>query len=109
MTYEQETKLLLGLVYILSFFMGGTVASALRCLFDRVRTGRRWTRGRSRCDYCGHTLRSLDLVPVLSCILSRARCRYCHHYYGYGHAVFEAVLGLFSVFLVNLLFKPVVL
>jgi leader peptidase (prepilin peptidase) / N-methyltransferase len=43
----------------------------------------RWPRGesvvfpRSRCPRCGHELSPLELVPVLSWLLLRARCRSC--------------------------------
>lgn len=33
--------------------------------------------GRSSCARCGHTLAPWDLVPVLSWLLLRGRCRYC--------------------------------
>lgn len=34
--------------------------------------------GRSKCMTCGHTLRAIDLVPVLSFLFLRGKCRYCH-------------------------------
>jgi prepilin signal peptidase PulO-like enzyme (type II secretory pathway) len=36
------------------------------------------TKGRSMCPNCGHRLAVLDLIPVLSWLLLRGRCRYCH-------------------------------
>ena len=33
--------------------------------------------GRSACVHCGHTLQPLDLVPLLSYVWLRGRCRYC--------------------------------
>jgi leader peptidase (prepilin peptidase) / N-methyltransferase len=33
--------------------------------------------GRSACPHCGHRLAARDLVPILSWILQRRRCRYC--------------------------------
>ena len=33
--------------------------------------------GRSRCDRCGARLGTLELVPVLSHIILRGRCRHC--------------------------------
>jgi len=34
-------------------------------------------KGRSMCPECHHTLRSTDLIPVLSWVLLKGRCRYC--------------------------------
>jgi len=36
------------------------------------------TKGRSMCASCGHELAPRDLVPVLSWLWLRGRCRYCH-------------------------------
>lgn len=35
------------------------------------------TRGRSMCPHCGYALASKDLVPVLSWLYLRGKCRYC--------------------------------
>ncbi len=34
---------------------------------------------RSRCDHCGKTLRPWDLLPLISWIVQRGRCRHCRH------------------------------
>ncbi len=34
--------------------------------------------GRSRCESCGATLGAIDLVPIVSFLLLRGRCRTCH-------------------------------
>lgn len=36
------------------------------------------TRGRSMCPHCRHELAAIDLVPVLSWLVLRGKCRYCH-------------------------------
>ena len=44
---------------------------------------RRWPQNRpvalarSCCDHCGHKLGPLELVPLMSFVLQRGRCRYC--------------------------------
>jgi leader peptidase (prepilin peptidase)/N-methyltransferase len=35
------------------------------------------SRGRSHCPHCAHVLGPRDLVPVLSWLVQRGRCRYC--------------------------------
>lgn len=62
------------------FFVGvlGTiVGSFLNVLILRL-PKEKTLGGRSYCPHCAHTLRSLDLVPVLSFLLLRGRCRYCN-------------------------------
>ncbi len=34
--------------------------------------------GRSMCSHCGHRLAARDLVPILSWLSLRGKCRYCH-------------------------------
>lgn len=34
--------------------------------------------GRSMCTHCGHLLNTRDLIPVVSYVWLRGRCRYCH-------------------------------
>jgi prepilin signal peptidase PulO-like enzyme (type II secretory pathway) len=51
--------------------------SAINAMVWRLHVGRSWVRGRSECPECGHTLSSMDLVPVLSWIALGGKCRYC--------------------------------
>lgn len=53
------------------------VGSFLSVLAHRLPAGRDWVRGRSACPACGGTLRARDMVPVLSWVLLRGRCRAC--------------------------------
>lgn len=39
------------------------------------------TKGRSMCMHCGHKLGARDLIPVLSWVFLRGRCRYCKKSY----------------------------
>lgn len=58
--------------------LGAVLGSFLHCAVSRWGLGDPHPfRGRSRCASCGHTLAPRDLVPVLSFLLRRGRCRYC--------------------------------
>ncbi|HEU3199403.1 TPA: prepilin peptidase [Streptococcus pneumoniae] len=48
----------------------------------------------SHCDSCQTRLRPLDLIPILSQVFNRFRCRYCKVRYPVWYALFELVLGL---------------
>lgn len=53
-------------------------------------------RGRSMCPECGHELNVKDLVPVLSWLWLRSKCRYCHKPISWQYPVVElATAGLF--------------
>lgn len=57
---------------------GAVLGSFLDCAVSRWAAGEpRPLAGRSRCASCGRTLGAGDLVPVVSFLLRRGRCRYC--------------------------------
>jgi leader peptidase (prepilin peptidase) / N-methyltransferase len=49
--------------------------------------------GRSRCDWCGTELRARDLVPILSWLAAKRRCRYCNHPIGWFYPGIEVGAG----------------
>ena len=53
------------------------IGSFLALLIVRLPAGAPVVSGRSRCPSCGNTLAALDLVPLLSWLISRGRCRHC--------------------------------
>ena len=61
------------LIVIASPFVG----SFIGCMADRLPTDRPLLWSRSNCDHCDHVLGPRDRVPVLSWLLSGAKCRYC--------------------------------
>lgn len=65
--------------YILVFtaLFGLITGSFLNCMAWRIAHGESVMKGRSHCASCGHTLGAFDLVPVLSYIMLKGRCRYC--------------------------------
>ncbi|WP_150290293.1 prepilin peptidase [Sphingobium estronivorans] len=56
---------------------GAIAGSFLATLILRWPQGREVARGRSACDGCGRLLGVLDLVPLLSALVQRGRCRTC--------------------------------
>jgi len=53
-------------------------------------------RGRSECPKCGHKLGFFDLIPVLSFIFLRGRCRYCKQKISWQYPIMELITaGLF--------------
>lgn len=56
---------------------GALVGSFLGLVSVRLPQGRGVVRGRSQCGGCGRTLGPADLIPVVSFLASRGRCRTC--------------------------------
>ena len=85
----------LGLVLYLAFLaalLGACMASFLNCFAWRIVHGESVLRGRSHCDLCGHALGLRDLIPIVSFLAARGRCRYCGEKLSTGH-VWAEVFG----------------
>lgn len=75
------------------FTVGTCIASFLGLVIDRFPESSIIC-PRSHCDRCQQTLRPLDLIPILSQVLFRFRCRYCQSPLPYWYALFEGWSGL---------------
>ncbi len=62
---------------VLVVLLGLAFGSFLNVCIDRLPRGRSILRPRSHCPVCKTVLAARDLVPVLSYLLLRGRCRYC--------------------------------
>ena len=62
---------------VLAFLLGASVGSFLNVAADRLPAGRSLVKPRSFCERCTRTLASLDLVPIVSYLWLRGRCRHC--------------------------------
>lgn len=61
----------------LAFALGACVGSFLDCCAGRYVRKVPYLTGRSHCDSCGKTLDALDLIPMVSYLVRRGRCRHC--------------------------------
>jgi len=65
---------------IFSFFIflfGLVVGSFLNCVIYRLETEQSFLKGRSFCPHCGYPLAWKDLIPLLSFLILKGKCRYC--------------------------------
>lgn len=49
---------------------------------------------RSKCFSCGESLRPHDLIPVISYLLLKGKCRYCKQHIPYRYVLLEIVFGI---------------
>ena len=75
------------------FLVGSILASFLGLVIDRF-PEQSIISPASHCDSCQTRLRPLDLIPILSQVLNRFRCRYCKAPYPFWYALLELGLGL---------------
>ncbi|RSK21714.1 A24 family peptidase [Streptococcus oralis] len=81
------------MIDIYFFLVGSILASFLGLVIDRF-PEQSIIQPASHCDSCQTRLRPLDLIPVLSQVYNRFRCRYCKAPYPIWYALFELGLGL---------------
>ena len=75
------------------FTIGTCFASFLGLVVDRF-PNQSILAPRSHCDHCQHILGVWDLIPIISQLLHRFRCRYCHQTYPFWYCLFEVWSGL---------------
>ena len=62
---------------------------------------------RSFCDCCSHELSFVDMVPILSFILLKGKCRYCHYKINMRYSIIELLCGIIGV-LIYRLYDPII-
>ncbi len=77
--------------------LGLIFGSFLNALLFRFGTGASVMHGRSRCMRCGHELSALDLIPLVSYLFLRGRCRYCKTKISWQYPLVEAIAALLGV------------
>lgn len=63
---------------IIFFIIGICIGSFLNVIADRVPAGKSIVSPPSHCFKCGHKLGPSDLIPVISYLWLKGKCRYCH-------------------------------
>jgi leader peptidase (prepilin peptidase)/N-methyltransferase len=79
------------------FLLGASVGSFINVYVLRTLAGEDYVRGRSRCDQCRRPLAWYEMVPLLSFVLLRGRCRTCHKEIDVMHPVVELLTGALFV------------
>ena len=65
-------------IYLVFYGLFGAVTgSFLNVCILRIPENQNFVTGRSHCSACGHVLAFYDMVPVLSWLFLKGRCRYC--------------------------------
>lgn len=85
-------------LYLIVIFLFGTfIGSFLGVIIDRLPRGESIARGRSYCESCKKKLTAIDLIPVVSFLFLRGRCRYCGKKLSLFYPTIEVITGLLFV------------
>ena len=84
---------------VLSAVLGAVFGSFLNCAAWRIAHKMSFMKGRSLCPSCGHELRAIDLVPVLSWVFLKGKCRYCGEKISARYPLTELIFAALTVLL----------
>ena len=84
---------------LLICIVGLVVGSFLNVLIDRAPLDESVLWGRSHCDHCKKPLRWFELIPVLSYVLQRGRCRRCRKQLRLQSPIIEAANAILFGFI----------
>jgi prepilin signal peptidase PulO-like enzyme (type II secretory pathway) len=89
---------------LIGVLVGGTLGSFFGLVTHRLPLGQSIIKPRSYCDSCGRQLEPRDLIPIVSYVLNKGECRFCHASISPRHVMFEAVGMVMCVGLALMLF-----
>ena len=91
------------LIYnLLIFTVGLFIGSFLNVVIFRLENKEKIVNDRSRCLHCKHTLSWLDLIPVLSFLFLKGKCRYCENKISWQYPIVEIITGILFVVIFNI-------
>ena len=92
------------LSFLVIFVFGLMIGSFLNCVIYRLETGENFLKGRSYCPYCKHVLNWQDLIPILSFLILKGKCRYCQQKISLQYPIVEISTGLLFLLISNFQF-----
>lgn len=82
------------LTYISFFIFGLCFGSFFNVCSMRIPNGESINKPRSHCEKCNHVLKWYELIPLISFIMQKGKCRNCHTKLSYFYPFSELTTGL---------------
>ncbi len=86
------------MAYLVSFIFGAAIGSFVQVVVSRLYVAP-IIKSRSKCLSCGEALRVSDLIPIISYLWLKGKCRYCKSVYGVESLLVEIFYGTVFVIL----------
>ena len=83
---------------IFVFVLGLLLGSFYNVCIYRIPNNQSVVSPRSACGKCHTSLEALDLIPVVSYLLFRGRCRHCHETFSSRYMIVELLTGFLFLF-----------
>ena len=74
--------------------IGAVIGSFVNVVSVRGTKGEDFVHGRSYCPHCHHSLHALDLLPILSYLFLRGKCRYCKQPISIRYFIVEIIFSI---------------
>ena len=74
--------------------LGAVIGSFVNVVSVREGKGEDFVHGRSYCPHCQHSLYALDLLPILSYLFLRGKCRYCKQSISIRYFLVEMIFSI---------------
>ncbi len=85
------------LIEIIFFAIGASIFSFLNVIIYRLPRGMQFSFGKSMCTTCKHELARKDLIPIISWVSLRGKCRYCGAKISARYTIVEMIGGISAV------------
>ncbi|KAJ49140.1 leader peptidase (prepilin peptidase)/N-methyltransferase [Clostridium tetanomorphum] len=82
------------LFYIISFLIGTIIGSFLNVCIYRISKEQSIAYPPSHCPSCNSRLKVFELVPILSYLLLKGKCRYCNDKISFKYPIIEFFTGI---------------
>lgn len=86
------------MIFLFIFLIGIFIGSFLNVVIDRLPRKEAIARGRSHCEFCKKELGWYDLIPLLSFLMLKGKCRYCHKKLSFYYPIIELTTGVLFAF-----------
>lgn len=93
------------ILFFIVFLFGLEIGSFLNCVIYRLEKNESFISGRSYCPKCRHQLSWQDLIPILSFLELRGRCRYCKKAISLQYPLVELATGILFLLIFHFQFS----
>jgi len=90
--------------YILFFILGTIFGSFLNVIICRLKTGESIFKNRSHCPSCQKKLNWCELIPIISFVIQKGKCRNCGKKISWQYPLTELATGLVFLLILNFQF-----
>lgn len=85
------------LIYVFVFILGSIIASFIHVYVTRILKDESIIKPRSHCEVCNHQLKWYELIPIVSYVIQKGKCKKCNSKIGIDSLLCEILLGILFV------------